>query len=90
MPLDGINLNDESVYIPNDSPEWLDKPSPDRHLCIHNEHQDGCEHFRAPPHLDPTATYDNPSGFMSLQDLEDMNILADIEFSSYDEFPDLI
>ena len=65
MPLDGINLNDKSVYIPNDSPEWLDEPSPDRHLCIHNEHQDGCEHFRAPPHPDPTVTYDNPSGFMS-------------------------
>ena len=89
MPLDGINLN-ESVYILNDSPEWLDKPSPDRHLCIHNKHQDGCEHFRAPPHLDPTVTYDNPSGFMSLQDLEDMNILVDIEFSSDDELPDLI
>ena len=29
MPLDGINLSDESVYIPNDSPEWLDEPSPD-------------------------------------------------------------
>ena len=90
MPLDGINLNNESVYIPNDSPEWLNEPSPDRHLCIHDEHQDRCEHFRAPPHLDPTVTYDNPSGFMSLQDLEDMNILADIEFSSDDELPDLI
>ena len=90
MPLDGINLNDESVYIPNDSPDWLDKPSPDRHLCIHDEHQDRCEHFRAPPHPDPTVTYDNPSGFMSLQDLEDMNILANIEFSSDDELPDLI
>ena len=90
MPLDGINLNNESVYIPNDSPEWLDEPSPDRHLCIHDKHQDGCEHFRAPPHPDPTVTYDNPSGFMSLQDLEDMNILADIEFSSDDELPDLI
>ena len=90
MPLDGINLNDESVYIPNDSPEWLDEPSPDRHLCIHDELQDGCEHFRAPPCPDPTVTYDNPSGFMSLQDLEDMNILADIEFSSDDELPDLI
>ena len=90
MPLDGINFNDESVYIPNDSPEWLDKPSPDRHLCIHDEHQDGCEHFRAPPHLDPTVTYNNPSGFMSLQDLGDMNILADIKFSSDDELPDLI
>ena len=56
MPLDGINLNDKSVYILNDSPEWLDKPSPDRHLCIHNEHQDGCEHFRAPPCPDPTVT----------------------------------
>ena len=90
MPLDGINLNDESVYILNDSPDWLDKPSPDRHLCIHDEHQDGCEHFRAPPHPDPTVTYNNPSGFMSLQDLEDMNILADIEFSCDDELPDLI
>ena len=38
MPLDSINLNDESVYIPNDSPEWLNEPSPDRHLCIHDEH----------------------------------------------------
>ena len=90
MPLDGINLNDESVYILNDSLEWLDEQSPDRHLCIHGKHQDRCEHFRAPPHLDPTVTYDNPSGFMSLQDLEDMNILADIEFSSGDELPDLI
>ena len=90
MPLDGINLNDESVYIPNDSPEWLDEPSPDRHLCIHNEHHDGCEHFRAPPHPNPTVTYNNPSGFMSLQDLEDIDILADIEFSSDDELPDLI
>ena len=90
MPLDGISLNDESVYILNDSPDWLDKPSPDRHLCIHNEHQDGCEHFRAPSRPDPIVTYDNPSGFISLQDLEDMNILADIEFSSDDELPDLI
>ena len=90
MPLDGINLNDESVYILNDSPEWLDEPSPHRHLCIHDEHQDGCEHFRAPPHLNPTVTYDNSSGFMSLQDLEDMDILADVEFSSDDELPDLI
>ena len=89
MPLDCINLNDESVYIPNNSLEWLDEPSPDRHLCIHDEHQDGCEHFRAPPHPNPTVTYDNPSGFMSLQDLEDMDILADIEFSSDDELPDL-
>ena len=90
MLLDDINLEDESVYIPNDSPDWLNKPSPDRHLCIHDEHQDGCEHFRLPPHTDPIVTYDNPSGFMSLQDLEDMNILADIEFSSDDELPDLI
>ena len=90
MPLDSINLNDESVYIPNNSPESLDEPSPDRHLCIHDEHQDGCQHFRAPPHLNPTVTYDNPSDFMSLQDLEDMDILADIEFSSDDELPDLI
>ena len=90
MLLDGINLNDKSVYIPNDSPEWLNKPSPDRHLCIHDKHQDGCEHFRAPPHPAPTVTYNNPSGFMSLQDLEDMNILADIMFSSDDELLDLI
>ena len=90
MPLDGIGLHDESVYIPNDSQDWLDEPSPDRHLCIHDEHQDGCVHFRAPLHPDHTVTYDNPSGFMSLQDLEDMNILADIEFSSDDELPDLI
>ena len=90
MPLDGINLNDESVYIPNDSPEWLDKPSPDRHLCIHDEHQDRCKHFKVPTCPDPTVTYDNPSGFMSLQDLENMNTLADIKFSSDDELPDLI
>ena len=90
MPLDGINLNNESVYIPNDSPEWLNEPSPDRHLCIHDEYQDGCEHFRAPPHPNPTVTYDNPPGFMSLQDLEDMDILAGIKFSSDDELPDLI
>ena len=90
MPLDDINLNGKSVYILNDSPEWLDEPSSDRHLCIHDKHQDRCKHFRAPPRPDPTVTYDNPSGFMSLQDLEDMNILADIEFSSDDELPDLI
>ena len=90
MPLDSISLNDESVYIPNDSPDWLNEPSLDRHLCIHDEHQDRCEHFRAPSHLDPIVTYDNPSGFMSLQDLEDMNILANIKFSSDDELPDLI
>ena len=90
MPLDDVNLEDESVYILNDSLDWFDEPSPDRHLCIHNEHQDGCKHFRAPSHPDPIVTYDNPSGFMSLQDLEDMNILADIEFSSDDELPDLI
>ena len=90
MPLDDVNLEDESVYIPNDSLDWLDKPSPDRHLCIHDEHQDGCKHFRAPSCPDHIVTYNNPSGFMSLQDLEDMNILADIEFSSGDELPDLI
>ena len=90
MSLDDVNLDDESVYIPNDSLDWLDEPSLDRHLCIHDEHQDRCEHFRAPSHPDHIVTYDNPSGFMSLQDLEDMNILADIEFSSDDELPDLI
>ena len=90
MPLDDVNLEDESEYILNDSPDWLDKPSLDRHLCIHDEHQDGCEHFRMPTHPDPIVTYNNPSGFMSLQDLEDMNILADIQFSSDDELPDLI
>ena len=82
MLLDDVNLEDESVYILNDSP--------DRHLCIHDEHQDKCKHFRAPSHPDPIVTYDNPSGFMSLQDLEDMNILADIEFSSDAELPYLI
>ena len=40
MPLDDINLEDKSVYIPNDSPDWLDNPSLDRHLYIHDEHQD--------------------------------------------------
>ena len=66
MSLDNVNLEDENVYIPNNSPDWLNEPSPDRHLCIHDDHQDGCEHFRVPPHLDPIVTYDNPSGFMSL------------------------
>ena len=94
MPLDNINLEDKNVYIPNDSPDWLEEPSPDRHLCIHNEHQDGCDkHFRLPPHLDSIVPYgasDSPSGFMSLQDIEDMNILVDVDFSSDDELPDLI
>ena len=90
MPLDDINLEDENVYIPNDSPDWLDKQSLDRHLCIHNEHQDRCEHFRLPPHPDSVVTYDSPSGFMSLQDIEDMNFLVDVDFSSDDELPDLI
>ena len=40
--------------------------------------------------MDPIVTYNNPSGFMSLQDLEDMNILADIDISSDNELPDLI
>ena len=61
MRLDDNNLEDKNVYIPNDSLDWLDEPSPDRHLCIHNEHQDRCEHFRPPPHTDPIVTYDNPS-----------------------------
>ena len=90
MPLDDVNLEDKNVYIPNDSLDWLDKPSLDRHLCIHNEHQDRCEHFRLPPHLDSIVPYDSPSGFMSLQDIEDMNILVDVDFSSDDELPDLI
>ena len=90
MPLDDINLEDENVYIPNDSPDWLKEPSMDRHLCIHDEHQDGCEHFRLPPHPDPIVSYDSPSGFMSLQDIEDINILVDVDFSSDDELPDLI
>ena len=38
MPLDNVNLEDENVYIPNDSPDWFKEPSPDRHLCIHDEH----------------------------------------------------
>ena len=85
MSLDDVNLEDENVYIPNDSPDWLNKPSPDRHLCIHNEHQDGCEHFRPPPHTDSIVP-----GFMSLQDIENMNILVDVDFSSDDELPHLI
>ena len=93
MPLDDIYLEDENVYILNDSPDWFEEPSPDRHLCILNEHQDGCEHFRPPPHPDSIVPYganDSPSGFMSLQDIEDMNILVDVDFSSDDELPDLI
>ena len=62
MLLDDNNLEDENVYIPNDSPDWLDEPSLDRHLCIHIEHQDGCEHFRLPSHTVPIVTCDNPSG----------------------------
>ena len=90
MPLDDINLEDENVYIPNDSPDWLNEPSLDRHLCIHNEHQDRCEHFRPPPRLDSIVTYNSPSGFMSLQDIEDVNILVNVDFSSDDELLDLI
>ena len=81
MLLDDNNLEDKNVYIPNDSPDWLNEPSPDRNLCIHDEHQDGCEHFRPPPHMDSIVPYDSPSGFMSLQDIEDMNILVDIDSS---------
>ena len=40
--------------------------------------------------MDSVVTYDSPSGFMSLQDIEDMNILVDVDFSSDDELPDLI
>ena len=36
MSLDDVNLDDENVYIPNDSLDWLDEPSLDRHLCIHD------------------------------------------------------
>ena len=93
MPLDDVNLKDKNVYIPNDSSDWFEEPSPDRHLCIHNEHQDGCGHFRPPPCPDSVVPYganDSPSGFMPLQDLEDMNILVDVDFSSDDELPDLI
>ena len=93
MPLDDVNLEDKSVYILNDSPDWFEEPSLDRHLCIHDEHQDGCKHFRLPPCPDSIVPYGanvSPSGFMSLQDLEDMNILVDVDFSGDDELPDLI
>ena len=93
MPLDDINLENKNVDIPNDSLDWFKEPSPDRHLCIHDQHQDACEHFRPPPCPDSIVPYganDSPSGFMSLQDLEDMNILVDVDFSSDDELPDLI
>ena len=90
MSLDDVNLENENEYIPNDSLDWLDEPSPDRHLCIHDEQRDGCEYFRPPPRMDSVVTYDSPSGFMSLQDIEDMNIVVDIDFSSDDELPDLI
>ena len=91
MPLDDINLEDKNIFIPNNSPDWSKEPSPDRHLCIHNGHQDGCEHFRPPPCPDPRMSHeanDNLPTVMSLQ--EDLNILANIEFSSDDEHPDLI
>ena len=29
MPLDDVNLEDENVYIPNDSLDWFKEPSPD-------------------------------------------------------------
>ena len=93
MPLNDVNLEDKSVYIPNDSLDWFEEPSPDRHLCIYDEHQDGCEHFGPPPCPDSIVPYGaniSPSGFMSLQDIEDMNILVDVDFSSDDELPDLI
>ena len=70
MPLDDINLEDKNVYILNDSSDWFEEPSLGRHLYIHNEHQDGCEHFRPPPCPDSVVSYgvnDSPSGFMSLQ-----------------------
>ena len=88
MPLDDISLEDD-----NDSLDWFKEPSLDRHLCIHDEHQDGCEHFRLLPHPDSIVPYranNSPSGFMSLQDIEDMNIPVDVDFSSDDELPDLI
>ena len=72
---------------------WVEEPSPDRHLCIHEGHQNRCEHFRPPIYPDDIITcetIDDSSAFMSLQDLEDMNILADIDFSSDDELPDFI
>ena len=52
-----------------------------------------CKHFRPPPFPDSIVPYganDSPSGFMSLQNIEDMNILVDVDFSSDDELPDLI
>ena len=93
MPLDDVNLEDENIFIPNDSPDWVEEPSPDRHLCIHDEHQNGCEHFRPSIYPDDRITCEiinNSSAFMSLQDLEDVNILAEIDFDSDDELPDLI
>ena len=35
MPLDDVNLEDGNIFIPNDSLDWVEEPSPDRHLCIH-------------------------------------------------------
>ena len=93
MPLDDVNLEDENVYIQMTLQTGLKNPSLDRHLCTHDEHQDRCEHFRLPPHPDSIVPYganDSPSGFMFLQDIENMNILVDVDFSSDDELPDLI
>ena len=78
MPLNDVNLDDENIFIQNDSPDWVEEPSPDRHLCIRDKHQNGCEHFRPPIYPDDIITHetiDNSSAFMSLQDLEDMNVV---------------
>ena len=93
MPLDDVNLENEHIFIPNDSPEWIEEPSPDRHLCIHDGQNNGCEHYTPPglqTNITITCTIDDSSGFMSLQDLEDLDTLADVYFSSDDELPDLI
>ena len=40
MPLDDINLEDENVYIPNDSPDWFEEPSPDTCAFMMNTRMD--------------------------------------------------
>ena len=91
MPLDDVDLEDGNIFIPNDSPDWIEEPSPDRHLCIHDERNNGCDQYTPPhPHVNIICPANESSGFMSLPDLQDLDALADVHSSSDDELPELI